>query len=400
MTHVATATPTGHVVEERDEPPALTVQGLTKSFRRANGSVVTPVDDISLTIREGEFVVLLGPSGCGKTTLLRCIAGLEIPDRGSIALGDTAVFDASAGVNRPPERRGIAMMFQSYALFPHMTVEDNVAYPLRAARVPKEERRRRVDDALRLVGVSEIATQLPGKLSGGQQQRVSLARALVAEPKIILFDEPLSNVDAKVREELRVQLLEMQKRVNFTAVYVTHDQVEALELADRIAVLRDGVVQQLDSPSEVYDRPVSRYVANFIGSVNEVPGTIMSVGERSVDVRFDGDTGAGDEVRLPLPTGQVPEPGSTVHLAWRPERTVLLAAPTDVSEDRSVSGPTFAGELLFKRFFGIYHDAIFRLPNGIEIRALSSREIPHQPGEVVHLGTEVDDVRLFGQGGD
>lgn len=254
----------------------VTLRSLRKQFRRKNGDIVSAIDDVTLTVAPGEFLVLLGPSGCGKTTLLRTIAGLEVPDSGTITIQGRSVFDTAAGISLPPERRDLGMIFQSYALWPHMTVAKNVAYPLKARRagLTRAEIQEKVDRILGLLGLSALAESFPSQLSGGQQQRVALARALIGGRRLILFDEPLSNVDAKVRETLRRELKSMQTELGFSAVYVTHDQTEAMELADRIAVVNHGRVEQLADPQTLYDEPVSRYVADFIGAANLVSGRV------------------------------------------------------------------------------------------------------------------------------
>src|SRR5690606_21791699 len=258
----------------------VAITGLHKRFRRGDGSVVRAIDDVTLSVGRGELVVLLGPSGCGKTTLLRSIAGLEQPDSGEITVSGTTQYSSERGLDVPPERRNISMIFQSYALWPHMTVFDNVAYPLqsrRSRRPAKDELRRRVREALTLVGVPELERQYHSQMSGGQQQRVALARALVSNDEVVLFDEPLSNVDAKVREQLRLELLAMQRSLGFSAVCGTHDQAAAMELAHRIAVIDTGRVAQIGTPQEIYLRPATRYVANFIGASNEVVGRVEAV---------------------------------------------------------------------------------------------------------------------------
>ncbi|MGI5176009.1 ABC transporter ATP-binding protein [Dactylosporangium sp. CA-152071] len=248
----------------------ITVANARRRFTRQDKSTINALDDVSFDVAAGEFLVLLGPSGCGKSTLLRTIAGLEHLDSGRIALGGTAVIDTGKRVNVPTEQRRLSMMFQSYALWPHMTVADNVAYPLRARRVSRSTIQASVQEVLASVGVGELARQYPGQISGGQAQRVALARALVAKDSIVLFDEPLSNVDAKVRERLRHEIARLHRESGFTAVYVTHDQEEALTLATRIIVMKDGRVCQSGTPQEIYDRPNSRYVARFMGSTNEL----------------------------------------------------------------------------------------------------------------------------------
>jgi iron(III) transport system ATP-binding protein len=297
------------------EPPVVRLTGVRKDFRRVDRTVTAAVDGVSLEVAPAEILVLLGPSGCGKTTLLRSVAGLETPDAGTVEIAGRVVFDAARQVDVPPERRGLSMMFQSYALWPHMSAFDNIAYPLRSrrgSRLGRDELARRVGEVLELVGIPELARQFPGEMSGGQQQRVALARALVAGDGLILFDEPLSNVDAKVRERLRVELLAMQRRLGFAAVYVTHDQTEAMELATRIAVMRAGRVEQLGPPREIYERPASRYVAGFVGIANEVPGEVAGIDGETVTVRtpygiLTGVRGAGLEE------------GARAVAIWRPE---------------------------------------------------------------------------------
>lgn len=306
----------------------IRVEDLCKSFVRENGSRVPAVDDLSLSVAAGEFLVLLGPSGCGKTTLLRLIAGLEAPDAGRISLGGTAVYDSAAKINVPPERRHAGMVFQSYALWPHMSVFDNVAYPLRSARVRRSEVRQRTLEVLDKVGVGPLAGQYPGQLSGGQQQRVALARAIVAARNVVLFDEPLSNVDAKVRDQLRIEILRMQRELGFTALYVTHDQEEAMTLGTRIAVLREGQVAQLGPPREVYESPHSSYVASFIGTVDRFEARI----ETREPGRVVAVTESGQRWRV-ASTAELPE---RVVVMARPERWRLLPDYSEV--DNAING--------------------------------------------------------------
>ncbi len=306
--------------------PIVQVKGLSKRFKRESGAITAAVDDISLEVAAGEFVVLLGPSGCGKTTLLRMLAGLEVPDGGSIAIRGRTVYDAAAKVSVPTERRSISMVFQSYALWPHMTVAQNIAYPLNRSgkRLGKAEIARQVERVLELVRIPDLAQQYPNQMSGGQQQRVALARALVSGSDLVLFDEPLSNVDAQVRERLRYELLDIQRELGFAAVYVTHDQSEAMGLANRIAVMGAGRIRQIASPRETYENPVSRYVANFVGVSNEEPGTVVSL---------DGDVAtlhtATGELQGRV-TGGAVAVGDEATLVWRPEHaTVSVQEPTD-----------------------------------------------------------------------
>src|SRR5215212_2876553 len=253
------------------EPAGLGIEHLTKIF---SGSVKA-VDDVSLLIEPGELVSFLGPSGCGKTTTLNCVAGLEHPDQGVIRVGDFVMTDTSRNISLQPEERGLGMVFQSYALWPHMTVADNVGFGLRIAKFPSDQIKRRVDDILELVGLGSMGARYPFQLSGGQQQRVALARAVVTEPRLLLLDEPLSNLDAKVREQARAWLREIQKRLGITTVYVTHDQAEALAMSDKIAVMYAGRVQQFATPQEVYEHPASRFVAEFIGATSFLKGTVV-----------------------------------------------------------------------------------------------------------------------------
>jgi iron(III) transport system ATP-binding protein len=243
-------------------PATVELRDLVKRF----GKDVYAVNHIDLKIERGELITLLGPSGCGKTTALRLIAGLERPTDGQILLDDEDV------ARLPAYLRDITMVFQSYALFPHMNVFENVAYGVRVAKRPAEEIKARVAEALDMVGLGELAQRATSALSGGQQQRVALARALVIRPRVLLFDEPLSNLDAKLRRKVREDIRELQQRLGITSVYVTHDQEEALAISDRVVVMRAGVIEQIGSPHDLYTRPASRFVADFIGSANFLPG--------------------------------------------------------------------------------------------------------------------------------
>jgi iron(III) transport system ATP-binding protein len=252
----------------------LTVENLTKLYRRAE-QPGGGIRNASFSLQPGAFFTLLGPSGCGKTTTLRCIAGLEKPDDGVIRLGDTEVFDARRRIHVAMNARGIGMVFQSYAIWPHMTVFENVAFPLKAmrgARLGREEIRRRVEDSLRRVNLGDYGQRNATMLSGGEQQRVAFARAIVGEPKLLLLDEPLSNLDAGLREEMRTELLRLQRTIGITTVYVTHDQTEALTLSDRIAVVDRGRILQVGPPADIYLRPQSEFVARFVGSTNILYG--------------------------------------------------------------------------------------------------------------------------------
>ena len=241
------------------------IQGLTKRF----GSN-TVVDDLNLEIEDGEFVVLLGPSGCGKTTTLRCLAGLERPEAGTITFGDHTVFNGSARVDVPTHKRNIGMVFQSYALWPHLSVHKNIGYPLKVRGMKDQLRGGAVERAAEMVDTQALLDRYPAQLSGGQQQRVAVARGLVAEPDLVLFDEPLSNLDARLRDQVRTQIHQLHHKLGFSAVFVTHDQSEAFALGDRLAIMKAGRLEQLDTPLRVFDEPASEYVAAFIGMGNRL----------------------------------------------------------------------------------------------------------------------------------
>ena len=236
------------------------------------------VNGVSFTVGRGEHLTLLGPSGCGKTTTLRAIAGLEQPSSGSITIDGQAMFDAAARRNVPAEQRGVSMVFQSYAVWPHMSVFNNVAYGLRVRKQGAADIKANVERALDLVQMRHLADRAASKLSGGQQQRVALARAVAFSPTVVLFDEPLSNLDAKLRAEMRVELRELQRRLDITSVYVTHDQEEALAISDRVIVMNVGVIEQIGTPEEIYNRPKSRFVADFVGSANLIKGRVTAPG--------------------------------------------------------------------------------------------------------------------------
>lgn len=288
---------------------------------------VTAVNDFNLVVKNGEFVSILGPSGCGKTTTLRMIAGFERASEGEIYIGDHCVSSSVKGTFVPPEKRDIGMVFQSYAVWPHMTVAENVGYPLKIQKVPKAERAKRVQDMLELVHLDGYGRRYPNQLSGGQQQRVALARALVARPGLLLLDEPLSNLDAKLRESMRFEIQSIQKELGITVVYVTHDQGEAMAMSDRVVVMSDGVVQQIGAPHEIYTKPVNKMVADFIGLVNFIDGTAK--GDR---VFIEGQ-----DVSFPN-TAKLTGPAT---IAVRPENITL-----------SLGGGHIAGKLRHRFYLG------------------------------------------------
>ena len=267
---------------------------VVRSLLKRYGDAVA-LHRISFEVGEGEFVSLLGPSGCGKTTTLRCIAGLERGDEGTIEIGDSRVSDFGANVVAPPEQRGIGMVFQSYAIWPHMTVYRNVAYPLVARGVPKSEIDPAVREMLELVDMADFAERPATNLSGGQQQRVALARALVAKPRVLLLDEPLSNLDAKLRDQMRVELRQIQQRLGVTAVYVTHDQSEAMALSDRVIVMNKGRIEQANGPRQIYQEPATAFVAAFVGTTNFLRGRVSRRKDAIAYVTLTG----GDEIAVP-----------------------------------------------------------------------------------------------------
>lgn len=260
----------------------IEVVGLFKYF----GSVAA-VNDISFSVKEREFYSLLGPSGCGKTTTLRCIAGLEQLSKGSIKIGDKVVSSAGEGICVPPEKRGIGMVFQNYAVWPHMNVEQNISYPLRIAKTPSEKIRNRVNEVMDMLKLTGLGKRYPSELSGGQQQRVALGRALSIKPAVMLLDEPLSNLDAKLREQMRFELKDLQRSTGIAILYVTHDQVEAMAMSDRVAVMKDGVIIQEGKPLDIYKNPNGKFVADFIGTTNFLESKVLSSGEGRTDLRME-----------------------------------------------------------------------------------------------------------------
>lgn len=299
--------------------------------KRFEGRVV--LDELSLEVGEGELVTLLGPSGCGKTTTLRCIAGLERPDGGEVRIGGRLVASPATGRFEPPNRRGIGMVFQSYALWPHMTVFANVAYPLRIRRRARRELGRQVMEVLDAVGMAHLAHRSVTALSGGQQQRVALARAMVAEPQVLLFDEPLSNLDAKLRAAMRREIRAVHDRAGAASIYVTHDQEEAITLSDRIVLLEQGVVQQVGTPKDLYRRPANRFVADFIGFENLLRAVVAEPGETRVGLRLEGGPGC-----LLATARRHQGAGEEVLVALRADDLVCEPAPPEGSPGQGVLG--------------------------------------------------------------
>ena len=324
----------------------LSLKHLTKTFAaRKGGETVRALNDVSFDIPKGDFFALLGPSGCGKTTILQSIAGLEIPDSGTIHIGDKAVFDPRNSVFLAASQRQLGMVFQSYAIWPHMSVFDNVAFPLlhgRGRRPPREEVRKRVMKALERVKLERFADRLAPHLSGGQQQRVAIARAIVHEPRLLLLDEPLSNLDARLRDTMREELRHIVKSLGITTIFVTHDQIEAMGMADRIAVLNQGEIMQIGTPTEVYFSPTNAFVANFVGRSNTIPGTVTSIRESGSSSMLKVATDIGEICSTAK--SRVRE-GDKVLCIIRPQ--AISTRPTGTPEntlDAMLSRQTFLGD--------------------------------------------------------
>jgi spermidine/putrescine transport system ATP-binding protein len=326
----------------------LEIQNVSRRF-----GDFTAVDGVSLAIEAGEFFTLLGPSGCGKTTLLRMIAGFDLPDAGRILLGGVDLAD------RPPEERPVRTVFQSYALFPHMTVEGNVAFPLKMAKTPPVQIAAKVAEALEDVRLTGFGKRYPHELSGGQKQRVAIARALVTHPTVLLLDEPLAALDAKLREDMQLELINLQKEVGITFVYVTHDQTEALALSHRIAVMNAGRVEQLDEPSRIYSFPRTRFVADFIGHCNLLSGPITASGEGIVTV----DVAGLGPVRVAA--SSTPAAGRPGTVALRPEKARIEASAPAGTPDNHYHGTVC--DLLYMGDVTVY---IVDTPGGQKIEAL------------------------------
>jgi iron(III) transport system ATP-binding protein len=315
----------------------ITIKGLSKHFG-ARETDVAAVSDLDLDIKDNQFVTLLGPSGCGKTTTLRLIAGYITPDTGTIHVDDRLV--SSPGNVVPPDARGMGMVFQNYAVWPHKTVFENVVFGLKIRKVPAAEARRQVEETLALVNLTGLEKRYPNELSGGQQQRVALARSLVVEPEILLLDEPLSNLDAKLRERMRTELKVLQRRTGITFVYVTHDQAEALALSDMVAVIHGGRLQQYGTPHDVYSRPANRIVADFMGLVNLVPGTVVAAQNGTGTVEAAAAT-----LRLDVAMPDGTRSGDAVEIAIRPENIRLKAANGEDRVRATISERTFLGNV-------------------------------------------------------
>jgi spermidine/putrescine ABC transporter ATP-binding subunit len=350
----------------------LEIRDLVKRYTAQ--SVVGP---LSFSAAAGEFISLLGPSGCGKTTTLRCIAGFETPNEGGIYL------DGERIDRQPPNRRNIGLVFQSYALFPHLTIFENVAFGLRLRKLSAPEVKRRVGDALNLVGLSDLAERYPRQLSGGQQQRIAIARSVVLEPRILLFDEPLSNLDFKLRVVMRAELRELQRRLGKTTIYVTHDQSEALALSDRIVVMSNGRIEQIGSPREIYERPANPFVADFIGNSNLLDAAVTSVAADATVIRTD----QGLTLRA-APAAR--KPGDRVVAMIRPELIRLTSAGEPVGENpmkARVAQATYLGQDVHLRIVSGEQNLIAITQGG------SSRHL--SAGDEVHAAIAAADILLL-----
>ncbi len=353
----------------------LTLDHLTKKFP-ARGSVgeVIAADDVNLNIEKGEFVTLLGPSGCGKTTTLRLIAGFEFPTSGRITLDGKRLDDI------PPNRRDMAMVFQSYAIFPHLNVYENIAYGLKIKKIPDAEMKQRIQRVMALTKLTGLEDRAPNQVSGGQQQRVALARALVVEPKVLLFDEPLSNLDAKLREEMRFEIRDLQKRLGITAIYVTHAQEEALVMSDKIAIMNKGKLVQLGTPEEIYEYPRTKFVADFIGLSDFIPVCVEAVDGNQTQVSF------GDTLLTAVSTANL-VPKQMVTLFIRPNDIVIAKD----GERQNI----LTGTVKQTTYLGDCFDYRIQVKDNLVVRVQANRAHRYAPGDSMRLHLPVDRCRLI-----
>lgn len=366
----------------------LEVEGLAKAYPpsgSAPAQVVAPaVVDVAFSVREGELLTLLGPSGCGKTTTLRAVAGLETPDAGRITVNGTPIFDHSTGVNVAPNRRRLAMVFQSYAIWPHLSVARNVSFPLdvvpRRERLKRSQITARTEEVLDVVGLEGYGGRPATSLSGGQQQRLALARALVIDPTLLLLDEPLSNLDAKLRESMREELKRLQTSSGVASIYVTHDQEEALAMSTRIAVINEGRIVQLGTPEEIYEHPADEFVATFVGTSNLLRGTVQE--RRGQDVRIAAD---GLSVWARSESAAV---GDRAVAAFRPEHVLVTtdAAPTEANR--------WTAQVTSRAYLGAAVDQAVRV-GAVELRMRSTPRVRTAPGDTVTVIVAPEHVRLI-----
>lgn len=375
------------VSEDPDGNNGVSVRDVVKEYR-SNKSSVRALDGVSLQVAPGEMAVLLGPSGCGKTTLLRSIAGLEQPQAGEIRIGNRTVYSAASKTLVPPERRALSMVFQSYALWPHMTVFENIAFPLKCRRSPKDQLVSRVKRVMEAVELGKFGDRYPSQLSGGQQQRVALARAIVADVDVILFDEPLSNVDARVREEVRKEIIELQESFGFAGVYVTHDQIEAGAMAKQLVVMNHGVIAQSGKPQDLYDRPETLYVAQFMGTVAELPGQVEDVAERTVV-----DTSLGKVVGHSSTTIRA---GDRAVAVFRPEWAQVDSEP--MSKDHNVWSCT----VKHKMFMGSAMELVVEIESAVSSSTIETlvrvpRGSGYREGQALTLHVPSEAMRIVAE---
>jgi multiple sugar transport system ATP-binding protein len=361
------------------------LEKLVKTYPKDSGGVVTIVKGIDLTIEDHEFLVMVGPSGCGKSTTLRMIAGLEEVNGGEIHIADRKVNDV------PPKDRDIAMVFQNYALYPHMTVYRNMAFGLELRKMPKAEIDKRVREAAAILGLSdEMLTRKPKALSGGQRQRVALGRAIVRNPKVFLFDEPLSNLDAKMRVQMRTEIVRLHARLNSTMIYVTHDQVEAMTMGDRIAVMKDGYIQQVADPLTLYSRPANMFVAGFIGSppMNLIEGTLEAKGEVLTFIEKEGKT---DNPRITLPL----EPNMTSAVKSYVGKKVFLGIrPEDIEESDAGTGVRFKAKVDVSEPMGAETLIYLRSASHTLVARAKGHRV-HVPDEEIQLVIDMKSAHIF-----
>ena len=338
------------------------------------------INGINLEVKEGEFITLLGPSGCGKTTTLKTIAGFVQPDKGEI------YFDNDLMNGVPPNKRSASMCFQTYALFPHMTVWNNVAFGLKMQKIPAAEQKDRIYEALKIVGLEKFGDRRPSQLSGGQQQRVALARAVVTRPRILLFDEPLSNLDAKLRDRVRVEIRQLQRQLGITSIYVTHDQSEALVISDRIVIMNNGLIQQEADPYTIYRRPINSFVADFIGAANIGSGTVAGIDDNCYII----ETGyAAFSIEKNLSVEEHAK-GDTVLFSWRPEDAEINSAKTGNRVEGVIEEAIFMGNMT----------DIFMNAGGSRIRAQIAGKIYLKEGEKLSLRIDESSFCILGSGGN
>ena len=357
----------------------LKIEGIRKTY-----ADTVALDDVSLQIEPGEFFTLLGPSGCGKTTLLRSVAGFVTPDRGKVYFDDKRIDIL------PPQKRNIGMVFQDYAVFPHMSVAANVGYGLKPRNVPSEEAKVRTTDALRLVGMEHLAHRLPAQLSGGQQQRVAVARAVVVRPSVLLMDEPLSNLDAKLRIQMRRDIREMQSSLKITTVYVTHDQADALAVSDRIAVMKDGLVEQLASPEELYRKPRTPFVARFLGNENIITGTVTATDGITATINH-----SGREYHIPISESRIAV-GDRISFLIRSETLGFARESVEHHPEYGI----IRGRIEHCEYGGSLLRAFVRVADDLVLEVLSLFEMVGRfplEGELVTLRYKIADVTVFAE---